>query len=150
MTPISTIGIYNHFQNSYIDHLYYYLLFLVRIFVFANYIFFLLNYYFLEDRINNIEFCKRSSCRPSSERFDLDYKDFAERYGKKLINADHQVTHKTSTPEQASNLIMICRDAGIPTKTQQDWCDKAGVESLELLPPDIMGKCTAYAEGRLS
>lgn len=84
------------------------------------------------------------------ERFDLDYKDFAERYGKKLINADHQVTHQTATPEQASNLITLCRDAGIPTTTIDKWCEKAGVESAELLPPDVMSKCLEYAEGRLS
>jgi len=84
------------------------------------------------------------------ERFELDYKDFAERYGKKLINADHQVTHQTATPEQASNLIMICRDAGIPTTTISKWCEKAGVESAELLPPDVMSKCLEYAEGRLN
>ena len=84
------------------------------------------------------------------ERFELDYKDFAERYGKKLINADHQVTHQTATPEQASNLITLCRDAGIPTTTITKWCEKAGVESAELLPPDVMNKCLEYAKGRLS
>ena len=84
------------------------------------------------------------------ERFDLVYKDFAERYGKKLINADHQVTHQTATPEQASNLITLCRDAGIPTTTIAKWCEKAGVESAELLPPDVMKKCLEYAEGRLA
>lgn len=84
------------------------------------------------------------------ERFELDYKDFAERYGKKLINADHQVTHQTATPEQASNLITLCRDAGIPTTTISKWCEKAGVESAELLPPDVMNKCLEYAEGRLA
>ena len=84
------------------------------------------------------------------ERFELDYKDFAERYGKKLINADHQVTHQTATPEQASNLITLCRDAGIPTTTISKWCEKAGVESAELLPPDVMNKCLEYAKGRLS
>tara|TARA_R110002020_G_scaffold179804_2_gene373527 strand:- start:5118 stop:5987 length:870 start_codon:yes stop_codon:yes gene_type:complete len=84
------------------------------------------------------------------ERFDLVYKDFAECYGKKLINADHQVTHQTATPEQASNLITLCRDAGIPTTTIEKWCEKAGVESAELLPPDVMNKCLEYAEGRLS
>jgi len=84
------------------------------------------------------------------ERFELDYKDFAERYGKKLINADHQVTHQTATPEQASNLITLCRDAGIPTTTISKWCEKAGVESAELLPPDVMSKCIEYAEGRIN
>jgi len=84
------------------------------------------------------------------ERFELDYKDFAERYGKKLINADHQVTHQTATPEQASNLITLCRDAGIPTTQIDKWCEKAGVESAELLPPDIMGKCLEYAQSRLA
>ncbi len=84
------------------------------------------------------------------ERFELDYKDFAERYGKKLINADHQVTHQTATPEQASNLITLCRDAGIPTATISKWCEKAGVESAELLPPDVMNKCLEYAKGRLA
>ena len=63
------------------------------------------------------------------ERFELDYKDFAE---------------------QASNLIMICREAGIPTTQIDKWCEKAGVESVELLPPDIMGVCLKYAEGRLA
>ena len=84
------------------------------------------------------------------ERFELDYKDFAERYGKKLINADHQVTHQTATPEQASNLITLCRDAGIPTTTISKWCEKAGVESAELLPPDVMNKCLEYAKGRIN
>jgi hypothetical protein len=84
------------------------------------------------------------------ERFDLVYKDFAECYGKKLINADHQVTHQTATAEQASNLITLCRDAGIPTTQIDKWCEKAGVESVELLPPDVMSKCIEYAEGRIN
>lgn len=84
------------------------------------------------------------------ERFDLNYDDFAERYGKKLIDAPHEIAHKTCTAEQAGQLIETCRAAGIPTTTITKWLQKARVESVELLPLEIMESCLEYAEGRLN
>ena len=87
---------------------------------------------------------------PIKETFDLTFDEFANRYGVDLLNATRETIHQIAGAEQASNLITLCRDAGIPTTTISKWCEKAGVESAELLPLDAMEKCLAYAEGRLS
>lgn len=87
---------------------------------------------------------------PIKETFDLTFGEFANRYGVDLLNATRETIHQIAGAEQASNLITLCRDAGIPTTTISKWCEKAGVESAELLPPDVMNKCLEYAEGRLN
>ena len=80
------------------------------------------------------------------ERFDFTFDEFAERYGVEHINAERQILHQLATPEKIDQLTKLMREAGVGNTTLQAWLNKAGVESIELLPADITEKCIAYCQ----
>lgn len=84
------------------------------------------------------------------ERFPFEFDEFAERYGVEHITADPVVTVSVASEQQVSELEAKAREAGIGQSTVNKWLKKGGVDSLDLLPADIVDKCLAYCEERLA
>jgi len=87
---------------------------------------------------------------PIGETFDLNYSEFADRYGVDLINAKRETIHQTAGTEAGKQLMDLCRDAGVPNEQIDRWTNKAGVETVDLLSPEVMKLCVEYCEGRIN
>ncbi len=84
---------------------------------------------------------------PEGQRFDWTYNDFAERYGRDIIEtAAHQIV--LATPEQIAELdrlLEIVKSDGLAAK----WFKAAEVDSFEEMTTEQVEKCITYLKGKL-
>ncbi len=84
---------------------------------------------------------------PEGQRFDWTYNDFAERYGRDIIEtAAHQIV--LATPEQIAELdrlLEIVKSDGLAAK----WFKAAEVDSFEEMTTEQVEKCIVYLKGKL-
>lgn len=66
---------------------------------------------------------------PDADRFDLDYSEFAERYGKDFIEAEAKPI-VLATPEQVAEINRLLETVKIEPADVEKWKTKAGADSF--------------------
>lgn len=86
---------------------------------------------------------------PEGERFDWSYREFADRYGKDVIEKE-AVPVVLASPEQVSELKRLLELVKLPDGTTEKWLTKAGADSYEEMNTDQINACTALLKGKLT
>lgn len=76
---------------------------------------------------------------PEAERFELDYKSFAERYGKDVI-AKQPIQITLASPEQVSEIKRLIDLLKVDSDTIEKWLSKANAEKIEEFTSDQASK----------
>lgn len=78
----------------------------------------------------------------------LEYADFAERYGKDIIEREtHAIT--LATPEQVAEMKELLNLVRLPEGTTEKWFTKAGVDAWEEMSSDTIAACVAFVRKQL-
>jgi AAA domain len=86
---------------------------------------------------------------PEGTRFDWSYADFAERYGRDVIESEvKQVV--LASPEQIAELAKLLEVVKFPEGTTQKWFTKAGVDTFEEMDADVIEKIITMCKERLT
>lgn len=86
---------------------------------------------------------------PEGERFDWSYQEFADRYGKDVIEKE-AVPVVLASPEQVAELKRLLELVKLPDGTTEKWLTKAGAETYEEMNSDQINACTALLKGKLT
>ncbi len=86
---------------------------------------------------------------PEGERFDWSYAEFAERYGKDVIEKE-TIPVVLASPEQVAELKRLLELVKLPDGTTEKWLTKAGAETYEEMNSDQINACTALLKGKLT
>lgn len=86
---------------------------------------------------------------PEGIRFEWSYKNFAERYGRDVIEGDVKIL-VLATPEQITELARLLEIVKLPEGTVQKWFTKADVETFEEMDDETIVKCIAFLKERLA
>lgn len=86
---------------------------------------------------------------PEGTRFDWSYAEFAERYGRDVIEGEvKQVV--LASPEQVAELNRLLELVRFPEGTMQKWFTKAGVDTFEEMDADVIEKIITLCRERLA
>lgn len=85
---------------------------------------------------------------PEGERFDWSYADFAERYGKDVIEAETKPID-LATPEQVAEIRRLIEIVKLPEGAIEKWLTKANVESFDEMDTDTVSKIQVHLQERL-
>jgi len=85
---------------------------------------------------------------PEGKRFDWSYAEFAERYGKDVIEKDVKPV-VLATAEQIAEVKKILEVAPLPEGMVAKWFTKAGVEDWTEMDDETIAKCIEFMKGRL-
>lgn len=80
---------------------------------------------------------------PEGERFDWSYADFAERYGKDVIEKA-VVPVVLASAEQVAELNRLIGISNLPEGTTGKWLTKAGCETFDEMDGETIAKCIDY------
>lgn len=83
-----------------------------------------------------------------ADSFDWSYENFANKYGKEIIEAKGKVT-VLSTPEQITELKALMEVVKLPDDQCEKWFKAAGVASFEEMDEDKMLKIIGYVKSKL-
>ena len=86
---------------------------------------------------------------PEGERFDWSYAEFAERYGKDVIEKEARPIVLAS-PEQVAEINRLIALVNLPEGTTGKWLTKAGVETFEEMDTDVIAKCIDHLKKQIT
>lgn len=86
---------------------------------------------------------------PEGERFDWSYAEFADRYGKDVIEKE-TVPVVLASAEQVTELKRLLDLVKLPDGTTEKWLSKAGAESWEEMNSDQITGCINHLQGKLT
>lgn len=86
---------------------------------------------------------------PEGERFDWSYADFAERYGKDVIEKEVKPII-LATPEQVAEVNRLLALVKLPDGVVDKWMTKASVETFEEMDTDTIGKCIEFLKSKIT
>lgn len=82
------------------------------------------------------------------ESFDWSYENFAQKYGRDVIEAV-AVAVKLATPDQLKQLDSLITVLKVDDELVAKWMDKAGVEKFAEMDTDTIQKCIGFLEAKL-
>lgn len=85
---------------------------------------------------------------PEGESFKLDYADFAERYGKDIIEKAAS-TISLATPEQVAEIKRLVDLLKIDAATVEKWLEKANAETIEEFNTEQANKVIASLKSKI-
>jgi hypothetical protein len=85
---------------------------------------------------------------PDQDVFDWSYDSIRERYGASTLERE-AATVALATPAQVAEINNLLAVVRLPEGTVEKWMTKAGVETLEDMPADVLDKCLAYVKDKL-
>lgn len=80
---------------------------------------------------------------PEGTKIDWSYQEFANRYGKDVIEKDVKPVVLASA-EQVADVQKLLETVKLPDGTVDKWFTKAGVEGFTEMDTDTIAKCLAY------
>jgi hypothetical protein len=86
---------------------------------------------------------------PEGSRFDWSYDEFAERYGRDVIEKQVQAVVLAS-PEQVGEVKRLLEIVKLPEGTTEKWFKAASVESWDEMDAEKIEKCIATLKEKLS
>jgi hypothetical protein len=86
---------------------------------------------------------------PEGTRFDWSYAEFAERYGKDVIEKE-VVPVVLSSPEEVTELKRLLELVKLPDGTTEKWLTKAGAETYEEMNSEQINACIQLLKGKLT
>lgn len=86
---------------------------------------------------------------PEGEKFDWSYAEFAERYGKDVIEKE-AVPVVLASAEQVADLKRLLELVKLPDGTTEKWLTKAGAETYEEMNSDQINACITLLKGKLT
>lgn len=86
---------------------------------------------------------------PEGEIFEWGYAQFAERYGREVIEKAAKPIELV-TPEKIEEMKRLLEVVKLPDGTVAKWFTKAGVDDWSEMTGDVMEKCLAFVKGRIS
>ncbi len=85
---------------------------------------------------------------PDEEQFEWSYEAIKARYDASMLEKESQAV-TLATPEQVGEINALLSVVRLPDGTTDKWFAKAGVETWEDMPADLLGKCIDYVKNRL-
>lgn len=85
---------------------------------------------------------------PDGTRFDWSFANFAERYGKDVIEKEVKPVVLAS-PEQVAELKRLLDLVKLQDGIVEKWLKKAEVETFEEMDSEMIGKCLSFLEERM-
>jgi hypothetical protein len=85
---------------------------------------------------------------PDGESFDWSYENFAQKYGRDVIEADATAV-KLATPEQLKQIESLITVLKVDEELVAKWMDKAGVEKFPEMDTDTIQKCIGFLEAKI-
>lgn len=85
---------------------------------------------------------------PAAETFTWSYADFAERYGKDIIEKETTAI-ELATPEQLAQLKSLLEIVKLPEGTTDKWLSAANAESFEEMDTDKIAKCIDLLKSKI-
>lgn len=85
---------------------------------------------------------------PDGDAFALDYKEFAARYGKDIIEKPaSQII--LATPEQVAEIKSLLENVKVSEDDVSKWFTKAGVDRFEDMTGEQIAKCIIFLKGKV-
>lgn len=85
---------------------------------------------------------------PDAESFTLDYREFADRYGKDIIESQAKAI-VLADPTQVSEVKSLLENVRVSDEDIQKWFTKAGVDSWAEMTADQITKVIAFLKGKV-
>jgi hypothetical protein len=85
---------------------------------------------------------------PDDEQFEWSYEAIKARYDASMLEKESQAV-ALATPEQVGEIKALLSVVRLPEGTTDKWFAKAGVETWEDMPADLLAKCIDYVKNRL-
>jgi hypothetical protein len=85
---------------------------------------------------------------PDEEQFEWSYEAIKARYDESMLEKESQAV-ALATPEQVGEIKALLSVVRLPDGTTDKWFAKAGVETWEDMPADLLAKCIDYVKNRL-
>lgn len=86
---------------------------------------------------------------PGGDRFNWSYADFAERYGKDVIEKE-VVPVVLATPAEVAEFKHLLTVVKLPDGTLDKWLTKAGAETIEEMSSDTIQPCIQHLKGKIA
>lgn len=86
---------------------------------------------------------------PGGERFNWSYADFAERYGKDVIEKE-VVPVVLATPEEVAELKHLLTVVKLPDGVLEKWLNKAGADEIEEMSSETIQPCIQHLKGKIA
>lgn len=86
---------------------------------------------------------------PEGSRFDWSYADFAERYGRDVIEKE-VVQVVLATPEEVAEVQRLVALLKIPEDTTEKWLKKAGAEDFAEMSSEQVQACIKHMKGMIA
>lgn len=91
----------------------------------------------------------RINSLPQDDRYSLEYKRFADVYGKEKLEGE-SIPIKLATPEQVAKLKNLLEVVNISKDEIDKWKNKADIESWEEMKTEDIQGCINYVEKKIS
>jgi hypothetical protein len=85
---------------------------------------------------------------PDEETFEWSYEAIKARYDQSMLEKESQAV-ALATPEQVGEIKALLSVVRLPEGTTDKWFAKAGVDTWEDMPADLLQKCIDYVKNRL-
>ena len=85
---------------------------------------------------------------PDEEQFEWSYDAIKARYDASMLEKESQAV-ALATPEQVGEIKALLSVVRLPDGTTDKWFAKAGVETWEDMPAELLAKCIDYVKNRL-
>jgi hypothetical protein len=85
---------------------------------------------------------------PDDEQFEWSYEAIKARYDASMLEKESTAV-ALATPEQVGEIKALLSVVRLPEGTTDKWFAKAGVETWEDMPADLLTKCIDYVKNRL-
>jgi hypothetical protein len=85
---------------------------------------------------------------PDEDVFEWSYDAIKKRYGGDTLERQAESVELAS-PEQVKEIKNLLEVVKLPEGTTDKWLAKAGVETFEDMPADVLQKCIDFTKGRL-
>ena len=85
---------------------------------------------------------------PDDESFEWSYEAIKARYDESMLEKESTAV-ALATPEQVGEIKALLSVVRLPEGTTDKWFAKAGVETWEDMPADLLDKCVDYVKNRL-
>lgn len=86
---------------------------------------------------------------PEGERFDWSYAEFAERYGKDVIEKEVKPIVLASA-EQVAEINRLMSLVKLPDGTTEKWLTKAAVDTFEEMDTETIAKCIEFLKSKIT
>lgn len=86
---------------------------------------------------------------PSGERFDWSYAEFAQRYGKDVIEKE-VVPVVLASPEEVASVNHLLEVVKLPDGTVEKWLTRANADTFEEMSGEQIRACIEHLKGKLA